>query len=542
MTVLPDAPRCILRAALLSLFVFFAAVLLIRSAAGHDIAGRFGIRSPLNPESFLALSFLLLLFTSRRMPQQQTFPRAAATPRQLYLAFAIIAGVSLACFGWSLSTPFLFDDYGHVALASTASLRTVLVAFFHPHPDIFFRPLGFFSYYVDFQWARFDPFRWHCWNLAIHIANCFLVYLLARLLALSHAASTFAAAFFALHGTRAETVSWTDARFDLLVTLFILLALVSCKLYARGGRGFWLGIALGTSLLACFTKEAAFSLPLLVVALIPLTEPAESRKLKRTALLIAAECVLLFVYRWWMIGGVGGYQSGSHANVLNFSVVRSIKALAWRLWAVLFFPINWVSGAGFWLTLGILLLTIVLGICSLKARLDIRRAAIFLAMVVLAALPVQHLLLIGTALADARLLYLPLLGFALFWAALFDANQENRALQYALVGALLFLNIAALEHNIRTWRTVAQTARQVCHNFGGQISSLGGPVAVSAVPDRLLGVYFLKNGFAECVQQNSGVTADRIILAPTVLPAAGLPAGAPRFVWNAEALRFDRAR
>lgn len=91
----------------------------------------------------------------------------------------------VAAFYRSLGKPLLFDDYGHVTFASQANWREILAAFYQPHPDIFFRPIGFLSYFIDFHWAHFDPFRWHSWSLAIHALNCAVVYILARQLEFS---------------------------------------------------------------------------------------------------------------------------------------------------------------------------------------------------------------------------------------------------------------------------------------------------------------------------------------------------------------------
>ena len=64
-------------------------------------------------------------------------------------------------FATALRAPLLFDAYSHVANASRECFAEVMGAFYK-HPlkgDFFFRPVGILSYWMDFQWARFDPFE-----------------------------------------------------------------------------------------------------------------------------------------------------------------------------------------------------------------------------------------------------------------------------------------------------------------------------------------------------------------------------------------------
>jgi hypothetical protein len=61
-------------------------------------------------------------------------------------------------------------------------------------------------------------------------------------------------------------------------------------------------------------------------------------------------------------------------------------------------------------------------------------------------------------------------------------------------------------------------------------------VFVSGLPDRLDGVYFLSNGFPECVEMNSGQSATRVHV---VEAAQTAPPAARRFVWNRKQARLE---
>jgi len=64
-------------------------------------------------------------------------------------------------------------------------------------------------------------------------------------------------------------------------------------------------------------------------------------------------------------------------------------------------------------------------IAALATHSAMRPLLCSLAVLIVACLPVEHLLLIGPALTGARVLYLPSLGFALFWAAILIAPHGS---------------------------------------------------------------------------------------------------------------------
>lgn len=81
-------------------------------------------------------------------------------------------------------------------------------------------------------------------------------------------AAFFAAALFAVHGTRPEAAMWIAGRFDLVATLFILMGLL---LFIRSyGEASSIGYvyemaSLMCMVLAILSKESAFVFPLLLM-------------------------------------------------------------------------------------------------------------------------------------------------------------------------------------------------------------------------------------------------------------------------------------
>jgi hypothetical protein len=184
---------------------------------------------------------------------------------------------------------------------------------------------------------------------------------------------------------------------------------------------------------------------------------------------------------------MGGYKTTTGTpSIFEFSVVRSVKALFFREWALLFFPINWSIEPELWLTLAAVLMIATFLFLGKVSR---RGVLASLAFVIIAVLPAQHLLLIGADLSGSRILYLPSIGFALFWGFLI----EGSALPLAAAAGLLLFQTAALEHNLLVWRDVAFRAREICRSG----------VDLRDRPATLNGVYFLSKGFDECVLVNS---------------------------------------
>lgn len=347
--------------------------------------------------------------------------------------------------------------------------------------------------------------------------------------------SVTATAVFAIHGTRAETVCWTDARFDLLSTLFVLLALISLEQYVRQTAKWWLAGSYLFTVLAICTKEAAFALPLMLIVMSMFHGGERRRRQLRASPGIFALAAAGFIYRLWMIKGVGGYQTNGHANIFIFSAFRSAKGLLWRLWALAFFPINWSARASVTVALSMAAFVVLLAVIAAGTRVNKMRLLGALLLVLVASLPVEHLLLIGSDLAGARILYLPMLGIALFWAVVCEAHPDTKYIAYAISVVVLCFNLACLEGNVAIWTQVAEAARSACQTFGRQIANVPGTVEVTGVPYKYRGVYFLANGFADCVQINSGVPAKRIIT------AIGSTVPSYTFRWNEESRRFDEA-
>lgn len=518
-----------------------AALLAIRVAAGPFHSALVSVNSPVNAAAAVAVSFVLLALLAARGPA-----KVSALSWRPWVDLTVLAAATVLAFWPNLRAPFVYDDYGHIAQTSHATWR-ILIDAFRPVPGghgLFFRPVGFISYRLDYHWAGDHAIRWRLWNVGAHAVNSCLAYRLVERLRMRRGAACIAALLFALHGSRAETVAWADARFDLLATFFTLCAVLAALEYCRTGRRlFYLPLAVCAAL-AVYTKESAFCLPLLPVALLPFLPRTQWRRAAAACLALGSVCAILFAYRWWALGGIGGYADSTGASAVWHSrPLHTAEALFFRQWAFVFFPVNWSVPLEWWLraaTAGFLALLVLCAVRGGAERASSRaRLAAGLAFLLAADLPVHHLLGFDPDFAGGRVLYLPLAGLAIFWAVILERATPGK-LTWAMAAALIAFNVAALEHNLGPWRTTPAAAATVCRALGQELAQDPRPVFVSGLPDRLDGVYFLTNGFPECVEMNSGQSAARVHVVGG--SAEAVPHDGRGFVWDPEQGRLKGRR
>ena len=455
----------------------------------------------MNSEGIVALSFLALLFARRgSISKPQPFARVEL------LGLAVSAIVVALAFAPILRSQFLYDDYTHITDASHYTLRVAAQQFERVHwRGLFFRPVGFFLYWLNYLWAGANPVLWHASSIALHVISTCLVFALCRQLGIARQAGFAATLLFAFSGLMAEPVGWIDARFDPMATALVLASLLCIN------HG-WLvsGLAVGACGMLC--KESGFCLPLLILALALFRPRTEWPRIWRAAAWAGLVAAALFAYRWWALGGIGGYASaGGEAGIFRFNPLHTVDALLLRQWAILFFPFNWSAPSSSLLRAALAAIPLILAVCAWMAKPPRRALAGCIAFIIAAALPVQHLLLLGPDLSGSRQLYLASVGWALLWACVLDTIAWRP--RVIIAGALVALEICVLEHNLNVWRDTAEAARSVCASFGKVAAETPDPIVVRSLPAFRMGTVYLNNGFPQCVEMNSGVAAARIHVA-----------------------------
>jgi Flp pilus assembly protein TadD len=189
------------------------------------------------------------------------------------LAAFLISLLGLFIYAGTLSYPFQFDDIANIT-------ENQLIREWKPWWEYGFynRPIGYYSFVLNYHFFEYDVAWWRAINIAIHIGNALLVRWVILLLytspVLENDASAkhkqgialFTALLFVAHPLATQSVTYIVQRMASQATLFYLLS-VALYLKARLGTG---GIArilsaLGAAAfayLAVKTKENAYTLPL----------------------------------------------------------------------------------------------------------------------------------------------------------------------------------------------------------------------------------------------------------------------------------------
>src|SRR5437867_5772751 len=139
--------------------------------------------------------------------------------------FKVTAGLILAglvLFGASFNDSFHFDD----TLVTNDSNVTNPARWFHFLNPLYLRQLTFFSFYLNHLLGGLNPSGYHIVNVALHVANAALLYvLLGRFL--ERWLAIAAPALFLVHPIQTEAVLYVYQRSILLACFFSLLGLIA---------------------------------------------------------------------------------------------------------------------------------------------------------------------------------------------------------------------------------------------------------------------------------------------------------------------------
>lgn len=170
-----------------------------------------------------------------------------------------------------------FDDneyiYENDQIRKGLSLDNVVLAFTSIQVHNW-HPLTTLSNLVDVELYGLAPGGHHLTSVLLHVATAILLFVLLRTMTGALWPSAFAAALFAVHPLRVESVAWIAERKDVLSGLFFMLTLLTYVRYVRrssAGEGalrspaYWLAVLL----FACglMSKSMLVTLPFLLLLL-----------------------------------------------------------------------------------------------------------------------------------------------------------------------------------------------------------------------------------------------------------------------------------
>lgn len=352
-------------------------------------------------------------------------------------AAAVILGLTLAiAFIYAPVRNFDFvnlDDYEYVPqnphVTSGLSAENIRWALTTGYAANWF-PLTWMSLMLDVELFGVDSGWLHLVNVSHHIASSILLFLILFIMTGSLWRSAFAAAVFALHPLRVESVAWVTERKDTLSTLFWMLTLGAYVLYVRKP-----GVARYAVMLVCFmlglmSKPMLVTMPFVLLLfdvwplrrISPQVEPG-LRDLRRVMLeklpmLLMVIASSAITYHVQSLGGsvsmTGDYPVSLRLANGVVGYVRYIGKLIWPLDLAVFYPFNEAIPA--WQVLGAAAL--LAGI-SIAVLLGVKRRPelsvgwfLYLGTMV----PVIGLVKIGSHSIADRYTYIPHIGLLLIIA------------------------------------------------------------------------------------------------------------------------------
>lgn len=391
--------------------------------------------------------------------------------------------VPLLVYANSLGNGFTFDDHAIVEdnpSVLSVDLGHIFSSPYWPNRDHagLYRPLTTLSLALNYALHGFDPFGYHVVNVLLHICNALLVYVLMRhLLRLPFGVPV--ALLFALHPVQTEAVNGIVGRAELLSAFWVL---VTCLLYVRSGvnEGRGLNGLFGLSLLASFLAMCSKENAACVVGL-----------------LVVYDWVWIHRGRW--PGGVLGFlKTGLPRYMPYVGLVGIFLFVRTQVVGAVLLPapppefdnpLPHLEGMSRWLTtlaaLGVYLRLLIfpvwlmpdysygeipivtsafdplawgpfvvgVGVLTLVGVWIFRRqflaGSLGVLFFVVAFAPVSNFVVtIGTVLGE-RLLYLPMVGVALFVGAIASRLYVGEERRYVVMGLVVLLGVLGVRTGVR---------------------------------------------------------------------------------------------
>jgi Flp pilus assembly protein TadD len=188
-----------------------------------------------------------------------------------YGVCVLLAVVTWAAFARVANDSFIpFDDLDYITLNTHiqhgftwGAIKWAFTAVYASN----WHPLTWLSHTLDWQLYHYDPAGYHLINLAFHVANTVLLFLLLQNTTSKLWPSAFVAMLFGIHPMHVESVAWVAERKDMLSTFFLLLTLLAYARYVELARDKktvrWMvyGLALLLFALGLLAKPMLVTLP-----------------------------------------------------------------------------------------------------------------------------------------------------------------------------------------------------------------------------------------------------------------------------------------
>jgi Tfp pilus assembly protein PilF len=384
-------------------------------------------------------------------------------------------------FGQTLAHEFIDLDDGEYVVNNPRAIAGVTLegiagAFTDGHFDWY--PLSALSHMLDCQLYGLNPAGHHSTNVVLHAATAVALLLVLLRMTANFWPSFLAAAVFAVHPLRAESVAWVAERKDVLSGLFFMLTLAAYVAYARR-RFSWARYLLVVVLFALglMSKAMLVTLPLVLLLLDywPLGR-ARDRESNRAGAAESRRCAGFAVPWHWLAEKIPLMMLAAGVSLITVLTQNSASPMIDRLplparvfnalvWYVVYLvqifvpvslaPFNIIPRTPFssWQLAGALVVLIVISASALRLRQRCPYLIVGWLWYLIMLLPVIGLIPVGTHGMADRYTYLTHIGLyvALAWGAADLAKTWSiRPWAVSVAGSLMLTTLMGL-----AWRQVS---------------------------------------------------------------------------------------
>ncbi len=389
-------------------------------------------------------------------------------PFHLIALVALLALSSLFLGTGILHTTFVSDDNGLILWGRQMVESDFWAPFFAGSMDpekpgpTYYRPLALLSHGLDYAAYGWQPAGHHVTSLALHALCSLLVFLLVRIALPTHPPTfaIIATALFALHPIHEGAVWWIAGRMELVCTMFYLMSVLAFLTYVTGRQLRYLGAATALGAAAFASKEMAFSLPFvwLAIAFIWRNEGSLSTRV-RTSFVIASPAIGLAAF--FLVLRLFLFDSKATTFVMDVDTGHLFTTIRHTLRGmVLPYHVSfreWASTHTPWFVLGLISL---LCMAALQVpRMFSRPVFLGVCWCALTMLPLVRTMSPWT-------LYLPSVGFcvALAWIVYPRRSVAGIAALAILVGVIVSYGIQ-LQARKASWQEADTVARSILIDF-----------------------------------------------------------------------------
>ncbi len=174
----------------------------------------------------------------------------------------LIVGVILLAYWPSMNGGFIMDD--DILLTNSVTIRATdgLYRIWFTKEPLDFWPVSNSCLWVQWRLWGMNPTGYHVVNVLLHSANCLLIWLLLKRLAIPGA--YLAALLFAVHPVNVESVAWI-AQLKTILSMFFFLISTICYLNVRHVFNRWYFFSIIAFAFAMLSKSSVAILPLMLL-------------------------------------------------------------------------------------------------------------------------------------------------------------------------------------------------------------------------------------------------------------------------------------